>query len=202
VLPLNQLLIRLKRIALLETLQMGHPPLIPERTTPTLFVDYDGTLHVGHALMDENGQITLDSGRPLLEFAPLLVELLEPYPAVEIVLTTSWLQTVPTEKAISHLPPELARRVVDTTRDRKARFSYMQNGSGRTDIIVCYAYGKRLKNWLAIDDSVYGAYHFGREPGELVRNFVLVDSTMGISDEVAQQRIREWLVEVHKESNS
>src|SRR5579859_2141718 len=181
---------------------MEHSNLFLDRTAPTMFVDYDGTLHSGHALLDTDGQVTLESGRPLFEYAPLLVEMLEPYSAVEIVLTTSWLQTLPTETVISYLPQELARRVVDTTRDRKARFSYMQNGSGRTDVITSYAYGKRLKNWLAIDDSVYGAYHFGREPGELVRNFVLLDSTRGIGDEGAQQRIREWLVDVHKNSSS
>lgn len=178
------------------------PPQDQDRITPTLFIDYDGTLHSGHALLDTDGQVTLESGRPLFEYAPLLVEILWPYPAVEIVLTTSWLQAMSTEKVVSYLPLDLARRVVDTTRDRKARFSYMQNGSGRTDIITSYAYGKRLKNWLAIDDSVYGAYHFGREPGELVRNFVLLDSTRGISDEGAQQRIREWLTEVHKDCSS
>ena len=55
---------------------------------------------------------------------------------------------------------------------------------------------------VAIDDSVYGAYHFGREPGELVQNFLLLDSTRGISDENAQQRIRNWLTEVHKDCNT
>ncbi|MFL9886174.1 HAD domain-containing protein [Paraburkholderia agricolaris] len=171
-----------------------------DRTTPTLFVDYDGTLHAGHALIDTAGQITLDSGRALFEFVPLLVEMLEPYPSVEIVLTTSWLATLPEDKVISYLPAKLARRVVGTTQGRKARFSYLRDGTGRTDIITCYAFGKRLKHWLAIDDSVHGAHRFGSEPGELVRNFVLLDSTRGISDEGAQQRIRDWLVEVHKDN--
>jgi len=181
---------------------MEHSALLQSQTAPTLFVDYDGTLHVGHALMDASGLVTLDSGRPLFEYAPLLVEILRPYPAVQIVLTTSWLQTLPTEEVISFLPVELAQRVVDTTRDRKARLSYMLNGSGRTDIITCYAIGKGLKQWLAIDDSVCGAYHFGREPGEHVQNFLLLDSTRGISDEGTQQRIRDWLTEVHKNYNA
>lgn len=174
------------------------PGLVLDNDTPTLFVDYDGTLHAGHALIDEAGQITLDSGRPLFEFAPLLVEMLAPYPSVEIVLTTSWLDTLPEDKVIVYLPPELARRVVDTTKNIKPRLSYLQNGSGRTDVITCYAFGKHLKTWLAIDDSVYGAYHFGREPGELVKNFLLLDSASGISNEDAQRRIREWLVEVRE----
>ena len=61
---------------------------------------------------------------------------------------------------------------------------------------TCCAVGKGLSNWLALDDSVYGAFHFGREPGELVRNFLLLDPSRGISDEGAQQRIRDWLTEV------
>jgi hypothetical protein len=185
-----------------EDVSMGHSIRNESQTSPTLFIDYDGTLHIGHAVVDADGQVTLDSGRPLLEFAPLLVEMLKPYPAVQIVLTTTWLQTLSAEKVISYLPPGLARRVVDTTRGRKARLSYMLNGSGRTDIISCYAFGKGLKQWLAIDDSVYGAYHFGREPGELVRNFLLLDSTRGIGDEDAQQHIRDWLTEVHKDSDA
>jgi hypothetical protein len=169
------------------------------RNAPTLFVDYDGTLHSGRTSLGADGVATLDSGRPLFEYAPLLVELLRPYPSVEIVLTTSWLESMTKEKVISFLPTELSRRVVDTTRGRKARLSYVLSGAGRTDIITDYAVGNGLQHWLAIDDSVYGAYHFGREPGELVRNFVLLDSNRGISDEAAQLRIREWLVETHKD---
>jgi hypothetical protein len=193
---------RIEALSYPEDVSMGHSIRNESQTSPTLFIDYDGTLHIGHAVVDADGQVTLDSGRPLLEFAPLLVEMLKPYPAVQIVLTTTWLQTLSAEKVISYLPPGLARRVVDTTRGRKARLSYMLNGSGRTDIISCYAFGKGLKQWLAIDDSVYGAYHFGREPGELVRNFLLLDSTRGIGDEDAQQHIRDWLTEVHKDSDA
>ncbi|ABO57333.1 helix-turn-helix transcriptional regulator [Burkholderia cenocepacia] len=166
------------------------PALIPERTTPTLFLDYDGTLHAGHAYIDDGGQITLDSGRPVLEFAPILTEILRPYPAVKIVLTTSWLQRLSTERVIAYLPPDLARRVVGTTRDMKPRFSYLRSGSGKTDVIASYAQGKGLRNWLALDDSVFDAHLFGRE---LVSNFVLLDSALGISDEKALERLRRWL---------
>jgi hypothetical protein len=179
----------------------GHPD-IPLRVTPTLFLDFDGTLHVGHALLDGNEHVTIDSRRALFEFAPVLVEILEPYPDVEIVLTSSWLQSMSTEKVISYLLPELARRVVGTTRDMKPRFSCLQNGSGRTDVIARYAFWKGQRNWLAIDDSVHGAYHVGREPGELVPHFVLLGSARGIGDENAQQCIRQWLVAVHKGSDA
>ena len=90
----------------------------------------------------------------------------------------------------------LAQRVVDTTKDIKPRLSYERSGAGRTDVIVSYTYGKRLKNWLAIDDSAYGASMFGREFGELTHHFLLLDSARGISDDSALQRIRQWLIEV------
>lgn len=167
--------------------------LPPENHTPTLFLDFDGTLHAGHALIDSQNQISLDSGRPLFEFAPLLVSMLAPYPSVEIVLTTSWLLTLPLDDVVACLPPELTRRVVGTTKDIKPRLGDLRSGTDRTAAIVSYAYGKGLKNWLAIDDSVHGAYKFGREPGELLHHFVLLDAERGISDEQVQGLIRAWL---------
>lgn len=163
-----------------------------DRSAPTLFLDFDGTLHAGNALIDEAGQVTLDSGRPMFEFAPLLVEMLRPYPSVEIVLTTSWLQRLPLNRVVAYLPPGLAKRVVGTTKDLKPRFGDLKRGTARTYVIVNYAYGKHLKNWLAIDDSVYGAYNFGTDD-ELVEHFLLLDSKRGISDECVQQKIRAWL---------
>ncbi|MEX3984065.1 HAD domain-containing protein [Paraburkholderia sp. EG287A] len=162
---------------------------------PTLFVDFDGTLHVGHASMDEHGEIALDTGRPLFEFAPLLVDLLAPYPEVVLVLTTSWLMTLNAREVASRLPLELVRRVVGTTRDIKPRLSYLLNGTARTYVIASYAYGASLTKWLAIDDSVFGAEGFGREPGELSHHFVLLDSAQGLGDPGAQQRVKQWLRE-------
>lgn len=173
--------------------------LVMDNETPTLFVDFDGTLHVGNAYIDDADEITLDTGRPLLEFAPLLAELLAPYPKVEIVLTTSWVRRLPEERVIAHLPPELRQRVVGTTSSIKPRRSYVLDGTERTYIIASYVYGKRLKHWLALDDAVFGAGRFGREPGEMADHFLLLDSTKGISDSGARSRVEKWLLDVHAE---
>ncbi|WP_232451826.1 HAD domain-containing protein [Burkholderia ubonensis] len=174
--------------------------LVLDQPTPTLFVDYDGALHRGHALLDESGHVSLDTGNPLFEFAPLLASLLDPYPQVEIVLTTSWLDTLPFETVLSYLPPPLAKRVVGTTQGIKPRFGYVQDGSARTYIIRSYVFGHRLKNWLAIDDSVYGAYHLNTNVLNLEPHLVLLDGQRGIGDAEAQQRIRDWLAEVQSSS--
>ena len=176
--------------------------LVLDQPTPTLFVDYDGTLHRGHAALDQNGDVLLDSGHPLFEFAPLLAEMLEPYPDVQIVLTTSWLDTLPLDQVVSYLPSALARRVVGTTRGIKVRFGYLKDGSARTYVIRSYVFEKRLKNWLALDDSVYGAFHLSTDFLDLSQHLVLLDTQQGIGDAGTQQRIREWLVEMHPSLDS
>ncbi|CAB3794648.1 HAD domain-containing protein [Paraburkholderia fynbosensis] len=175
-------------------------PLIMDNTTPTLFVDFDGTLHVGNAYIDDSDEITLDTGRPLLEFAPLLLDLLAPYPDVKIVLTTSWARRLTEQCVIAYLPPELQRRVAGTTSSIKPRRSYVLDGTERTDVIRSYAYGKRLKHWLAIDDAVFGVERFERVPGELVDHFLLLDSSKGIGDDDALRHIARWLARVHSET--
>ncbi|ONC56028.1 HAD domain-containing protein [Burkholderia pseudomallei] len=177
------------------------PPFSFDNQTPTLFVDFDGTLHRGSGLLDENGRLSLDTGNPPFEFAPLLASLLEPYPNVEIVLTSAWMQKLSLERMVSHLPQQLARRVVGSTRGYKARFGYMQDGSGKTYIIRSYVLDHKLKHWLAIDDSVYGAYHLTSDLLPLERHLVLLDSEQGIGAPEAQQRIVEWLAEAHRASN-
>ena len=173
------------------------PALVLDNSTPTLFVDFDGTLHRGHALLDASGRVSLATGNPLFEFVPLLERLLNPYPRVEIVLTTSWLDTLPFEQVVSYLPPPLAKRVVGTTQGIKPRFGYLQDGSARTYIIRSYVFAHRLKNWLAIDDSVYGAYHLNTEVLRLEPHLVLLDHRQGIGSHEAQQRIEDWLAEAH-----
>ncbi|MBO7819324.1 HAD domain-containing protein [Burkholderia pseudomallei] len=171
--------------------------LVLNQPTPTLFVDYDGTLHRGHAVLDANGNVSLDSYQPLFEYAPLLAEMLEPYPGVQIVLTTSWLDTLPLDQVVSYLPSALARRVVGTTSGIKVRFGNLKDGSARTYVIRSYVFEKRLKNWLALDDSVYGAYHLSTDFLDLSSHLVLLDAQRGIGDPQVQHRIREWLVEMH-----
>ncbi|CAG9217766.1 conserved hypothetical protein [Paraburkholderia tropica] len=198
--PVNWLAVTEQRSPSRELRKRQAPPqLVLDNATPTLFVDFDATLHIGNAYIDDKEEISLDTGRPLLEFAPLLVELLAPYPDVKIVLTTSWARRLSKERVVAFLPPELRPRVVGTTSHIKPQRSYVLDGTERTHVILGYAYGKRLKHWLAIDDAVFGAERFGYKPGELAHHFLLLDPARGISDQDALARITRWLSAVHSE---
>jgi hypothetical protein len=72
---------------------------------PTLYVGFSSVLHRGEGLVDEVGSVTLDSGDELFNLAPLLVDVLMPYPCVQLVLTTSWTRTLGEERTIAMLPP-------------------------------------------------------------------------------------------------
>lgn len=104
------------------TNEYRQPSLSFNNLTPTLFVDFDGTLHRGSGLLDAAGGLSLDAGNPPFEFAPLLAGMLEPYPLVEIVLTSLWMYKLSLEQMVSYLPEQLARRVVGSTLGYKARF--------------------------------------------------------------------------------
>jgi hypothetical protein len=160
-------------------------------TAPTLFVNFDGVLHVGRASMDEEGVVSLNTGRSLFEFAPLLIELLKPYPSVELVLTTSWLMTLSPENVIALMPHELARRVVGTTHHVRPRLSDVLNGTHRGFVIKYYALSNHLWHWLAVDETV--GVRLEDSGAVFKEHFVLADSVQGLSGEHVQRLIAEWL---------
>lgn len=71
-----------------------------------LFVDFDECLHA-------KGGATAP-----LEYADLLANLLEPHSGVEIVLSSSWVETFGFEDTKAMLPAALGRRVVGATYER------------------------------------------------------------------------------------
>ena len=144
-------------------------------------------LHVGRGLIDAAEVVSLDSGRPLLEFGGYLVAALAPYPPVQIVLTTSWLQTLGAEKTEAFLPPELRRRVVGNTLSVVPRLSEFRNGSDRTWVIIRHARGMKISNWLAIDDSAHGV------PDGYQQHFLRTDSQAALGASEIRRQLGAWL---------
>lgn len=125
---------------------------------PVLYLDYDGVLHPADV------RVTVDAPRrpqvylqgkpschPLFEHAKLLESLLEPFPALRIVLATSWVREFGHEFALEQLTPSLQARVIGATWRPGMRFQ----PPARYYCIQVDAEERRLERWLALDDDLY-----------------------------------------------
>lgn len=156
---------------------------------PTLYLDVDGTLHSGSAIVGEAERITLEGGRDLFEHAPLLAAILAPWPDVQIVLTTSWLKHIGRDGVTSYLPEPLRYRVVGDTLGIRSRMGEVRDGTDRVSKILRHVWAHGVQNWLALDDEAWGV------PAGYERHFVHLCSGVGISSSVARAQIESWLSE-------
>jgi hypothetical protein len=115
-----------------------------------LFLDVDGVLHTRYTYIQKRtGMPAAEPGCELFEHLPMLVEALRPYPYVQIILSTSWVEVFGFEYT-KEMTGELSERVVGTTHkdDRIWR-------SERGLQVEIYAKDNGL-NWVALDDDAGG----------------------------------------------
>lgn len=166
----------------------------PQTTRPkvcggqVLYLDYDGVLHHENVYRHPKKGIYLSAGPgfTLFQHAPLLSELLKPYPSVQIVLSTSWARVLGMTRAASYLPEELRRRVVGATYHSEMfdlEFSHTQRGQQ-----VYQDYLRRSPSKvLALDDVDEGW------PPAFREHLVLTDDIHGISPPSVQEELRSKL---------
>jgi len=170
-----------------------------------LFLDYDGVLHPDAAYLISGCPVLKAEGE-LFMWAPVLVELLRPYPEIKIILSTSWVRVLGFGKACNFLPLELRSKVIGGT--WHSAMGRHAEGAHRTDIswfvelsryqqIARYISraGVRTSNWLAIDDDADGWADTQRE------RLVETDGEVGLSSSLAQNELRAKLILLQEESN-
>lgn len=154
---------------------------------PTIYLSFGGVLNVGHGVLDQFGGVTLDTGRPLFEYAPYLIDVLAPYSQVQIVLTTSWLHSLGAERTIALLPDHLLRKVVSTTLGTPPRLGEIKDGTAKTMSIMRHAARHGVSKWLALDDDAWGV------PSGFEEHFLHTDSEKALGSPEARKQLREWL---------
>ncbi|WP_434718154.1 HAD domain-containing protein [Paraburkholderia sp. A1BS-2L] len=154
---------------------------------PTLYIGFGGVLNVGEGLVDRDGNVSLDSGRPPFEFVPYLIDVLAPYPGVQLILTTTWTATLGEARTAELLPVELSARVVGTTLHYPPRFGEVRAGFGRTMSILRHAAAYGIETWLALSDD-YFSLPFVKES-----NFLRVPSDTALGTPIVRIALREWL---------
>ena len=121
-------------------------------TGPVLYLDYDGVLHPDTAYHSQARGVYLRGEGELFMHAPDLEQALAPFPAVRIVLSTSWVCALRFSQARKRLPEGLQSRVVGSTFhgkhtsawDRQTRYQQNYSDVARRNVGA---------NWLALDDD-------------------------------------------------
>jgi len=118
-----------------------------------LYLDFDGVLHPEDvwARPRRGPYVRSPHGHQLFEHAEVLGDLLEPYPAVRVVLSTSWVCRYGYTGTVRFLPHRLARRCIGATYHsamRRDPFAQLLRGTQ----VLGDVRRRKPAQWLAIDD--------------------------------------------------
>jgi len=124
---------------------------------PVLYLDFDGVLHPEDVwwLPDRGPVIKWPQGHQLFEHAPLLEQVLADYPAVCVVLASSWVMNFGYSAALRRLPDGLQSRVVGTTFDLTMdRNQFLSASRGMQ--IYADSVRRQPSAWISLDDDAFG----------------------------------------------
>ena len=157
------------------------------RLMNVLYLDFDNVLH-GDVLLYPLQPET--PGQILFENMPILEQLLEPYPDLKLVLSTSWVQQLAFARARKALPPSLRKRVIDATYQgphmREEEFSRLT----RYEQVIADVARRRPGKWLAID------YDLDGWPEHALINVVPMSLLVGLGDAAVALELKQRLEKV------
>lgn len=161
-------------------------PLGGGQGEPVLYLDFDGVLHPYP--VDEL-EIPKDT---LFQFVPLLESLLEPFPQVKIVLSTTWAKNKTGPGALLYLPPGLQQRVVGATWDQETRsYRVLEAERGRQlsryEQIAADVAWRKPSAWFALEDDIKAW------PGEQYHHLGWCWRTIGLKEPRVQEALQAWL---------
>jgi len=184
---------------MLTKLKVPTPQIPPPRQTGgrVLYLDYDGVLHPEDVyLLHKRGPILLNSpGHSLFEHCKLLEEVLEPYPEVQIVLSTSWVRRYRGSivRVSRRLTPSLQARVVGATyHSRMNREDFAAAPRGMQ--IWADVLRRWPVEWLAMDDDWL---HW---PAWCRDHLVLTDPVLGLSEPSVLAQLKAKLATMYNDT--
>ncbi|WP_122553115.1 HAD domain-containing protein, partial [Pseudomonas viridiflava] len=132
---------------------------MPARRDQVLFLDFDGVLHPDAVYLSRQGP-TLRAEGELFMWAPILVEILENFQEVSLVLSTSWVRNLSFKRALGFLPSALGNRVTGATWHSSMAREWTDeskwDGRTRYDQISRYAARAQVAHWVSLDDDPEG----------------------------------------------
>jgi hypothetical protein len=171
-----------------------------------LFADLDGCVHDVHVSRHPTKGVYIDQlvapGRTLFEWSPFLIEALEPYPDVKIVLSTSWVRILGYDKTRGKLPAALSSRVIGATYHSSYTRNVRQRGPHdkwellRGQEVSADIQRRKPDAWVALDDTDEGW------PDSARAHLVLCDPSLGLSDPDTRDRLADALRHHFAEQNN
>jgi hypothetical protein len=157
-----------------------------------LFLDFDGVLHQDAVFRPHNRPLELRAEGTLMMHSFILEKILSDFPAVDLVLSTSWVRELGYQRTLKKIPESLRQRVKGATWHKAMRqggidpFSYWN----RFEQIHSHVRRNGIKQWIALDDL-----HSGEEgwPEEHRQHLVLCRHEIGIADPAVQAELRQKL---------
>ncbi|MCZ8220057.1 MAG: HAD domain-containing protein [Acidovorax sp.] len=146
------------------------------RGASVLYLDYDGVLHHEDVWRHPRRGLYFGAegaGHTLFENAPLLEQLLAPYPDAVIVLSTSWVRSLRYSHAAARLPLSLRERVIGATFHTRMNANAFDSLTRANQVLDDVA-RREPAAWVAVDDALGW-------PTEVLSHFVPSDPAAGIA---------------------
>jgi hypothetical protein len=158
-----------------------------------LYLDFDGLHHENCLWHPRKGAYLVAPSRySLFQHAPLLEQMLAPYPAVQIVLSTSWVLQYGCSTASKRLPPALQALVIGATFHSLHMLDDDFRCLPRGQQVFEDLMRRRPRDWLALDDNEEGW------PPEHAHRHVHTHMYDGISEPAVRAELEQKLKEMCK----
>lgn len=172
------------------------PASRPRSADVVLYLDLDGVVHHEAVLWHPRHGISMSTilapGRELFEWIHYLEQALAPYPAVALVLSSTWCIRPGYANTLKRLPASLRSRFIGGTFHRRvhgqdplARAEYQQAPRGMQ--VWADVERRRPREWLALDDD------FDEWPEWARANLVACNGSAGLSEARVRTELSEKL---------
>ncbi len=172
------------------------PVSTPRSADVVLYLDLDGVVHHEKVLWHPRKGIYMSpyeaAGHYLFEWVPLLESLLDPYPKVALVLSSTWCIRPGYSATLKRLPASLSARFIGGTYHGRVHGVDPWNLSmfrttPRGVQVQEDTLRRKPRQWIALDDDLEGW------PDSCRQNLVACDGTTGLSNPHVQRELREKL---------
>ena len=172
----------------------------PRSADVVLYLDLDGVVHHEKVLWHPRKGIYMSpyeaAGHSLFEWVPILESVLQPHPAVALVLSSTWCIRPGYSATLKRLPASLRARFIGGTYHRRVHGVDPWNLSmfrttPRGVRVQEDAQRRRPQQWIALDDDLEDW------PDSCRQNLVACEGTTSLSNPEVQHELREKLRSCH-----